>query len=202
MSLFKRIFGLKKRIGSTEKPPVDRSKYMPEIKLPIDEKFTFNFKKNGGKFIYCDSTEEILENFNNIITENSWESTSIYCTDKALQKKFKKFKVKFSDSNKGSSVFLTSCENLVADVGGVLISSNQISELKLHDLPDNFIVFAATSQLVDTISEGLRKIKNRSQKRIPTNITTIKHFNIKEEKDFLSYGSSSKNLYLLLLEDL
>ena len=38
-------------------------------------------------------------------------------------------------------------------------------------------------------------------KYIPTNITTIKNFNvIKGDKDFLSYGTSSKNLYLILLE--
>ncbi|NER12362.1 lactate utilization protein B/C [Leptobacterium flavescens] len=202
MSLFKKIFGLKSKRDSTDGKPVERGKYMPEIKLPVDEKFTINFKKNGGKFIYCDSIDEILESFDLILSENSWKNTKLYCTDKELQQKFKDFKIKFSKSSKDASAFLTSCENLVADVGGVLISSNQIGEFKLHDLPDNFIVFAATSQLVDTIGEGLRKIKNRNKSKIPTNITTIKHFNIKEEKDFLSYGSSSKNLYLLLLEDL
>ncbi len=202
MSLFKKIFGFKNKKGSSESIPADRGKYMPDITLPIDEKFTINFKKNGGKFIYCDSIEEIYENFGNIIVENSWKDTSFFCPDKELQKKFDDFNLKLSSSGKNSSVFLTSCENLVANVGSVLISSNQISELKLHDLPDNFIVFAATSQLVETISEGLRKIKNKNKNKIPTNITTIKHFNIKEEKDFLSYGSSSKNLYLLLLEDL
>jgi len=203
MSLFKKIFGFNKRKGSAEStPPSQRSKYMPEINLPIDEKFTINFKKNGGKFIYCDSTDEILENFGHIISENAWGKSKIYCTDDKLQKKFKRFNIKFSKDRKNAQVFLTSCENLVAELGGVLISSNQTSEQKLHDLPDNFIVFAATSQLVNTISEGLRKIKNKNKNKIPTNITTIKHFNIKEEKDFLSYGSSSKNLYLLLLEDL
>ena len=47
-----------------------------------------------------------------------------------------------------------------------------------------------------------RKIKNKNANKIPTNITTIKCFNLDKEKDFMSYGSSSKNVYLLLLEDL
>ena len=202
MSLFKKIFGFNKKKGTADGVPAERSKYMPDIKLPIDEKFTINFKKNGGKFIYCDSTEEIMENFGNIISENEWKNSNVYCPDTELQKKFKQFNLSFSKKSRNASIFFTPCENLIADIGGVLVSSNQISEAKLHDLPDNFIVFASTSQLVDTISEGLRKIKNRSQPKIPTNITTLKHFNLKEEKDFLSYGSSSKNLYLLLLEDL
>ncbi len=55
-------------------------------------------------------------------------------------------------------------------------------------------------KLKNTISEGLSEIKSKS-KSIPTNITTIKNFDmIKEDKDFLSYGTSSKNLYLILLE--
>ncbi len=56
--------------------------------------------------------------------------------------------------------------------------------------------------MMESISEGLRKIKNQSENYIPTNITTIQDFETEKEKDFMSYGSSTKNLYLLLLEDL
>ena len=76
------------------------------------------------------------------------------------------------------------------------------SSKKLNEFPNNVIVYATTSQIVPNISEGLREIKSKNPNKIPTNITTIKHFKLQEEKDFLSYGSSSKNLYLLLLEDL
>jgi len=60
MSLFKRIFGLKSDLTEGEIKANDRGKYMPEIKLPIDEKFTINFKANGGKFLYCDSLDEVF----------------------------------------------------------------------------------------------------------------------------------------------
>jgi hypothetical protein len=83
-----------------------------------------------------------------------------------------------------------------------LLSSNQIKEKKLNELPANFVIFATTSQIVDSISEGLRIIKNQSSGYIPSNITTIQDFETEKEKDFMSYGSSTKNLYLLLLEDL
>ena len=79
---------------------------------------------------------------------------------------------------------------------------SKIKEKKLNELPTNIVVFATTSQLVETISEGLRLIKSKSDKFIPSNITTIQDFESDEEKDFMSYGSSTKNLYLLLLEDL
>ena len=58
--------------------------------------------------------------------------------------------------------------------------------------------------MVESIGEGLKTIKKKYKNVIPANITTIKHFQPTAENsdDFLTYGSSSKNLYLLLLEDL
>jgi hypothetical protein len=48
----------------------------------------------------------------------------------------------------------------------------------------------------------LSSIRKKYIKEYPTNITTIKYFEKAKEEDFTQYGSSAKNLYLLLLEDL
>ncbi|MEL4307893.1 LUD domain-containing protein [Joostella sp. CR20] len=202
MSLFKKLFGSKQKQDTSGTAADQRGKFMPEIKLPTDEKFTINFKKNGGKFLYCDSLDEVYDCFQNILSENNWAPEQVCCLDEKLNQVFNKFNIKKTNVCHNATLLLSPCENLVADIGAILISSNQIKESKLNDLPDNFIIFATTSQLVDTIGEGLRGIKNKNKNQIPTNITTIKHFSIKEENDFLTYGSSSKNLYLLLLEDL
>ena len=118
-----------------------------------------------------------------------------------MAKRFNGFNLDFQ-TDVNAALFLSTCEALVSQNGSILLSSNQIKEKKLNELPVNFIVFARTSQLVENISEGLRIIKGRSKGRIPSNITTIKDFESKQEIDFMSYGSSTKNLYLLLLEDL
>ncbi|MBC9796083.1 LUD domain-containing protein [Sinomicrobium weinanense] len=202
MKLLKKILDIINKPQDAEDSIEGRGKFMPNIDLPVDEKFTINFKKNGGKFIYCDSIEEIYDSFRSILTENDWIDKKIFCVNSRLKEKFQKLGGHFSTSLQGSCSFITTCENLVADNGSILVSSNQIGELKLHDLPDNLILFATTSQLVNTIGEGLRGIKNKNKDHIPTNITTIKHFNTQGEKNFLNYGSNTKNLYLLLLEDL
>lgn len=198
MSLFKRLLNPNKNKASEKEA---RGKYYPEEKLPIDEKFTYNFNKNGGKFLYCENLEETLEAFDNILLENDWYETEVFCINEQLTSRFDGFNLTFSKKGK-ATFFLSTCESLVANNGSILLSSNQMKEKKLHELPDNIIIFATTSQLVDTISEGLRIIKNQCQGKIPSNITTIQDFESKKEKDFMSYGSSTKNLYLLLLEDL
>lgn len=202
MSLFRKIFGSKSKQSDEELKSDDRGRYMPEVKLPIDERFTINFKANGGKFLYCENLDEVFINLGHIIDENEWLEKQALILDTNLIDKFKSCDLLPTRKISESTYFLTTCENLIANDGSLLISSKQIFEKKLPELPFNFIVFATTSQIVENIGEGLRGIKSKNRKKIPTNITTIKHFKSGDEKDFLSYGSSAKNLYLLLLEDL
>lgn len=202
MSLFRKIFGLKPDESTEDIKSNDRGKYMPEIKLPIDEKFTMNFKANGGKFLYCENLNEVYNNLESIIEENNWTDKETLMLDENIKDRFKNSELKPTTTVSEATIFLTTCENLIANDGSLLISSKQILEKKLPELPANFIVFATTSQIVENIGEGLRGIKFKNKQKIPTNITTIKHFKSNDEKDFLSYGSSAKNLYLLLLEDL
>ncbi len=202
MSLFRKIFGKKQKSSKEEIPNDERGKYMPDIKLPVDERFTINFKANGGKFLYCENFDEVTSSLENILTENDWHNKKVFLLDERLKDLFKTFGFDITKETVEANYFLTTCEYLISDDGSLLISSNQIAEKKLKELPHNFIVYATTSQLVENIGEGLNGIKGQNKNKIPTNITTIKHFKTTEENDFLSYGSSAKNLYLLLLEDL
>lgn len=203
MGLFDKLFGGGKKKVSKETVET-RGMHMPDLNIPVDEKFTIHFKKNGGKFIYCDSFHEVSEALKNIIEENHWEELPFFVMNPRLEEKFSKANLRFTNKANDSEIFFTTCEHLVAQNGSILVCSNQLKEKKLNEVPDNVIVFATTSQLVDTIGEGLKTIKKKYRQGIPANITTIKHFQSTEENanDFLTYGSSTKHLYLLLMEDL
>lgn len=203
MGLFDKLFGGGKKKVSKETSET-RGVHMPDIDLPVDEKFTIHFRKNGGKFIYCDSFKEISEALNSIIQENSWQDNSFFVLNSQLADKFSDENLTFVSKSKDSEIFFTTCEHLIAQNGSILVCSNQLQEKKLVELPDNIIVYATTSQLVETIGEGLKVIKKKYGHNIPANITTLKHFQATNTNsdNFLTYGSSSKNLYLLLLEDL
>jgi hypothetical protein len=202
MNFFRKLFGKKSDKPEEQIPNQERGKYMPEVKLPADERFTINFKANGGKFLYCETMDEVKDSFNLILEENQWHNDKVFLIDERLDSLFKDLKLNSTRVISESAYFLSTCEYLVSDDGSLLISSNQIAEKKLKELPEHFIIYATTSQFVENIGEGLKGIKAKSKATIPTNITTIKHFKTADDKDFLTYGSSAKNLYLLLLEDL
>ena len=202
MSVFRKIFGSNTDASKSKADEKDQSEFLDTSNLPVDEAFTINFNKNGGKFLYCETNDEVQGFLENIIEENNWDKKKALILNKQLKEKFKYFKLGTAQKAKDADFLFTSCEFLIANDGSLLISSNQIAEKKLVELPENFIVFATTSQFVNTISEGLQGIKAQSKTKIPSNITTIKHFKANDTNDFLSYGSSTKNLYLLLLEDL
>jgi len=200
MSLFKKIFGAVNDVSNEERNP-DGNPYLPEQQLPVDELFMLNFKKNGGKFIYCDNLTEVHEQFLNVLEENDWFECEAMCLEPKLYSLLDENKLNYTKPSNPKFI-LASCENLIADEGSILFSSNQIKQNKPNELPANIVIFATTSQILGNKSDGLREIKKKYDKDYPTNITTIKYFEKVKDEDFLHYGSSAKNLYLLLLEDL
>ena len=180
-------------------------KYLPKKDELVEDKFTLNFSSNGGKFLYATDLEECDDYFIKILEENNWTEKSILCFNSSFTKNYiPNNQIKFNKSNLNSNLFITDCEFLVAKDGSILVSAKQIQSYKSNDLPNNIIVMARTSQLSETLSKGLEGIRIKYLNNLPSNITSIKNFNKADDEDlnFLTYGSSAKNLYLILLEDL
>jgi len=171
-----------------------------EVSLSLDDLFVHNFLSKGGKFLYCTNKEEVISNLKSILVENSWEQ--IQLLDPTLLRYINK-EIETSETNQ-ELPFFTSCEHLIADKGDILLSSNQLKSKKITEFSENFIIYASTSQIVKDTGQGLTGIKTSSKQNLPTNISAIKNYTLKKNDDnFLNYGNSnSKNLYLLLFEDL
>ena len=137
--------------------------------------------------------------------ENNWNKKTILCFKKNLINDFfDDINFETNKTNLNSNLLITGCEFLVAKDGSILVSAHQIKSYKIKDIPVNIIVLAKTSQLSETVSKGLEGIRIKYSNNLPSNITSIKNFNCEENEklNFLTYGTSSKNLYLILLEDL
>ena len=200
MSLFRKFFGSNNPASEEEKDK-ENSPYSLENDAPIEEQFIYNFKKNGGKFLYCENETEVKDHFENILEENDWFEGEALCYEPNLYGILEENKITHLKTT-SPSFLLANCENLIADEGSILFSSKQIKQHKPNELPTNIIIIATTSQIIESKSDGLSVIKKKYIKDYPTNITTIKYFKKVVDEDFTQYGSTAKNLYLLLLEDL
>jgi L-lactate utilization protein LutC len=194
MNFFKKLFNI----------PIKEDKEIlkQDVKLSLDDLFVRNFMEKGGKFLYCAKKQEVIENYKKILSENNWKEVGLL--DDKLTYFLKNNTTRALKPYKEETPIFTSCEHLISDSGDVLFSSNQLGSIKLREYPDNFIVYATTSQLVKDTGQALTGIKANCTNKIPTNISAVKNYIInKNDDNFLNYGNSnSKNLYLLLLEDL
>jgi L-lactate utilization protein LutC len=203
-NFFKSFFRNKKNEDETKEKDLDY-KYLPKKDEYIEERFFKNFSENGGKFLYASTREECNDFFQKILDENNWNKKTILCFKKNLINDFfDDIDIETNKTNLNSNLLITGCEFLVAKDGSILVSAHQIKSYKIKDIPVNIIVLAKTSQLSETVSKGLEGIRIKYSNNLPSNITSIKNFNCEENEklNFLTYGTSSKNLYLILLEDL
>ena len=69
MNFFKKLFNIPIR--------EDEEIHKQEVNLSLDDLFVHNFTKKGGKFLYCEKKQEVLENFKKILTENSWKEVCL-----------------------------------------------------------------------------------------------------------------------------
>lgn len=193
MNIFKKLFSKK----GGEKKIITEQK----INLSLEDSFVHYFIQKGGKFLYNTSLDEVKENLSKIINENNIEAFTCFSNDlKSLIPKATLIK----DNYDKNIPFFTTCEHLISDNGTILFSSNQLQSNRLNTLSNDFIVYATTSQLVKNIGEGLTGIKTNYAGNIPTNISAVKNYTIAGADDNFLNGTSSnsKNLYLLLFEDL
>lgn len=197
MNFLKKLFQQKEAVD-------DASSTLQEIisDIPLDDNFVQNFIQKGGKFLYCAHQEEVNQNLLNIINENQWEK--VVCVNDDLKKLLTIIDSENTSDINNNFPFLTFCEHLISDEGSIMFSSEQVHEKKIVDLPEHFIVFAKTSQLVRNKSEALMGLRKTYNKNFPTNISSIKSYVPERvDEDFLNYGNNNaKSLYLLLLEDL
>lgn len=167
------------------------------------EELTFakNFTEAGGKFIYIDKGDSVIDTFTKIKEENQWDKNNVKCLSPSLSKNLGINKTNDIAENDDLKALVIECEYLLSNSGRMLISSNQIKNNKLDSLPDILIVIATSNQFVGDVSEGMTRLKSKYSKKFPTNITTINVRNKFIEDDFLSYGNSAKDIYLIISDE-
>lgn len=159
--------------------------------MKTDECFVYNFTKHGGFFVFCLNKNEIKDIVEDILKENNWTSPLIN------ENELLNISGITSSDFTNADVFISTCDNLIADNGKIMVSSHQSKHHTFKSLPKNHIIIATPNQIVESTSDGLSKINQQYRKDLPTKITTI-CTNADNAED--GFGVLRK-IYLVLLED-
>ena len=162
--------------------------------------FAKNFTSFGGRFIFIDEKNSTNEIFQKIIEENQWSDENVCSLDSNISKNLNVRLIRKID-NDNVKALVTECEFLLSNTGRVLICNKQIKSNRIEDLPPVVIILAKSNQFVSDVSEGMTGLKNKYKTNFPSNITTINVKNKLNEDNFLTYGNSAKDIYLILSDD-
>ena len=162
--------------------------------------FAKNFTNSGGRFIFIDEINSTKEVFEKIFKENQWNPENVCSLDTNVAKNLQIRSIRKID-NENVKALVTECEFLISNTGRILICNKQIKSNKIEDLPSVLIVLAKSNQFVSDVSEGMTQLKSKYKSNFPTKITTLNVKNKLNEDNFLTYGNSAKDIYLILSDD-
>jgi len=164
--------------------------------------FAEQFISNGGKFIFCNSFDDIQSQFQQILKVNNIDY--FHCFDDPLKDIFKdsnnnpKFLLESEDQK--VTLCLTKCVALISRTGSIVVSSDMQTGRTSSLLPDIHVVIASQNQIVPSMKEYL-EIEKSDREKLPSMISFISS-NSKTadiEKTLVNGAHGPKELYLLLV---
>ena len=88
MNFFSNFFK-KSSDSKSRKQEKKDSEFLPKKKAVIEKRCIVKFIENGGKFLYCESIDEVQDNFNLILRENEWTADDVLIINKEIKASFK-----------------------------------------------------------------------------------------------------------------
>jgi L-lactate dehydrogenase complex protein LldG len=128
--------------------------------------FAEQFTALQGKFIFCDNEMELAESFNKLCYQNQW--TKLYCTEEKWKSLIQPNSLHSDIASCEAAV--TSCENLVARTGSIVLSSVHQGRIPSVYAPVH-VCIAGTSQLVYDVKDGLNALKDKYRQYLPSLIS-------------------------------
>lgn len=149
--------------------------------------FVENFIKQKGNILYSTTEEEIRMQLERIL--DKYPNSRVSCSSDALTLYFNSLgvdKIQFYSSVPDCEIGIIPCESIIANNASVLISSGQGDLI----FPKVLVLFAFTSQAVNSWRDAVTRLKNQYMDKLPDRIIELNARNPKFE-----------SVYLLLTED-
>lgn len=196
---------LRKRVDPSEPlpyPNASKGGLFFEATDALEVLFAEQFASNGGRFVYCNSVQELVEQLHSLSTHRQWEA--IHCKEDELQQLLGNTPLplkKEVEQPLQVPASLTTCEALIARTGSVLLSSNTAAGRSLSIVPPVHLVLATPNQIVYHLQEIL-SLQTAREENWPSMLcfasTNSRTADI--EKTLVNGAHGPKELFVFLLD--
>jgi len=170
-----------------------------ELEIEFAQKFTGLL----GKFIFCETHEELKARLKSLIDVSGWEK--IYCREKKISLLLERNNPNnlITSSLSNCDAAITSCELLIARTGTIVMSAAGESGRTVSVYAPVHICIAYSSQLIYDIKDGLQLIKEKYKGNLPSLITfaTGPSRTADIEKTLVVGVHGPKEVYLFLVDE-
>ena len=136
----------------------------------IEVEFAENFTKLQGRFSFCADSAELVQQLTELIKTRNWKN--IYCREENLKEILlqNQFAQTYTDDLAGCDASVTTCEQLIARTGSIVMSAAQQSGRTVSVYAPVHVCIAYTSQLVYDVANALQNLQQKYPK-LPSLIT-------------------------------
>src|SRR3954453_24260167 len=140
------------------------------LQQEIEIEFAENFTKLQGRFSFAGGLNEVVIQLQTLIQSRGWKA--IYCREEALVSTLQQhgFTQTFTTDLAHCDAAITTCEQLIARTGSIVMSAAQQSGRTVSVYAPVHICIAYTSQLVYDIGEALKNVQQKYP-QLPSLIT-------------------------------
>lgn len=141
-----------------------------------EETFAEAFIKLGGKFVYCDNEQELLDGINKLYDNRGWQQ--LLCAEKRLLQIFQNNKLNIvqpaDTMAESADACITGCEAIIARTGSVLFSSQQYMGRTSSVFYPVHIIVVYANQVAEDITQAIAFLKKKYGTDLPSmvNINT------------------------------
>ncbi len=181
----------------------------PTFTLPDDQdldiRFATKFIEAGGKFVFCETMKDAIENLRMLKEDNNW--AHVFCWENEIKdafcdSNFQKGLIGYTIENSDAAVSL--CESLAADTGTIILNPKQASRRRLSCFPKTHIIITDVAHLSAVEADALDRFKQMNKGELPSvvKLGTCNTGHFYDKQRLILNADGPEDIYVFLVDEI
>ena len=170
----------------------------------LDIQFASALIEKGGKFIYCESMNDVVAELKEMAQTLGW--AHVFCWENEIKdafcaNDFQKGAIGFTLENSNAAICL--CETLVAESGSLILNPKQASRRRLPVFPKVQIILADTTRIASNLNKAidLFNLKNRGELPSVLDLTDNVKGHYYHDGNLVLKAEGTSDIYVFLVDE-